>query len=108
MRITNERKAKVNDSCNVEPIIQTPSEEEKNLVKFLYLVTSGLNCPNCAMRVRNALISTSGIIDVKIDYFDGMTEVTYIPSFIEPSTVPDLISKAGNGAHHQYSAQIIG
>jgi copper chaperone CopZ len=98
----------MNDSCKIEPIDRIPSEEEKNSVKFIYLVTFGLNCPNCAMRVRNALISTSGIIDVKIDYFDGMTEVAYNPSLIERSTVPELISNAGDGGHHKYSAQIIG
>ncbi|EKD87980.1 MAG: hypothetical protein ACD_35C00108G0001, partial [uncultured bacterium] len=53
-------------------------------------------------------ITIYGIIDVKIDYFDGMTEVTYNPSLIEPTTLPELISRAGNGGHHNYSAQIIG
>lgn len=98
----------MNDTCKIEPLERTPSELEKNSVKFIYLVTSGLNCPNCAMRVKNALITLYGIIDVKIDYFDGMTEVAYNPSLIEPSTIPELISKAGNGGHHNYSAQIIG
>lgn len=96
------------DHCHVTPIQKISSAEENAKTLQAYLAISGLNCPNCATRVRNALISCLGVTDAVIDHFDGLGEITYNPDQIQPASFVEVISKAGDGGKHNYSAMLLG
>lgn len=97
----------MDDSCNIKPVQKTSSAEENQKTLQAYLAISGLNCPNCATRVRNALISTFGVTNAIIDHADGLGEVTYNPDMIQPASFVEVISKAGDGGKHSYSAMVL-
>lgn len=97
----------MDDHCEIKPIQKIISAEEMTRSQHAYLAISGLNCPNCATRVRNALISCLGVTDVVIDHFDGLGDVTYNPDQIQPASIVEVISKAGDGGKHSYSAMVL-
>ncbi len=95
------------DSCQITPVHKSITEEEKMNTQVTYLAISGLNCPNCALRVKNALMNEYGVIEALIDHADGMGEITFNPEIINRSDLVNIISKAGNDGTHSYSAIII-
>jgi len=97
----------MNDPCEIKPIQKTITEEEKRLIQVTYIAISGLNCPNCTNRVRNALLNTYGVIDAIIDHCDGLGEIIYNPDLVNQTVFIDVVSKAGGGGIHSYSAQIL-
>jgi copper chaperone CopZ len=97
----------MDDPCNVKAIHKTITDEENRSTQFIYLAISGLNCPNCANRVRNALLNTYGVTDAIIDHLDGLGEVTYNPDLVERSSLAAIVSKAGGDGIHNYSAIIL-
>ena len=97
----------MDDPCNIKPVQRIISEEENHKQQHAYLSISGLNCPNCATRVRNALINSIGVTDTIIDHADGLGEVTFNPDLIRPANFVEIVSKAGGDGVHSYSAMLI-
>ena len=96
------------DHCQVTPNQKISSAEENAKTLQAYLAISGLNCPNCANRVRNALISSLGVTDALVDHIDGLAEVSYNPDLIRPTNFMEIVSRAGSDGIHRYSAEVIG
>jgi copper chaperone CopZ len=97
----------MDDPCEIKAVHKTITEEENRTTQVTYLAISGLNCPNCAIRVKNALINTFGVIDAIIDHSAGLGQVTYNPDLVERSSLTDIVSKAGGDGIHSYSAKIL-
>ena len=95
------------DPCQITPVHKSITEEEKLTTLVTYLAISGLNCPNCALRVKNALMNEYGVIDALIDHADGLGEITFNPNLIEKSKLLKIISSAGGDGVHSYSAIIM-
>ena len=96
----------MDDPCDIKAIRKTPVHEEKQISQVTFLAISGLNCPNCAIRVRNALLNVYGITDAIIDHTDGLGEVTYNPNLLERERLSEIVSKAGGDGIHSYKAKI--
>jgi copper chaperone CopZ len=97
----------MDDPCEIKAIHKTLVDEEKRISQITYLAISGLNCPNCAIRVRNALLNVYGVTDAIIDHIDGLGEVTYNPNLLERERLFEIVSKAGGDGIHSYKAKII-
>jgi copper chaperone CopZ len=97
----------MDDPCDIKAIHKTTVHEEKRISQITYLAMSGLNCPNCAIRVRNALLNVYGVTDAIIDHIDGLGEVTYNPNLVERERITDIVSKAGGDGIHSYKAMIL-
>lgn len=95
------------NSCNIETIHKTITYEEKRKSQTANLAISGLNCPNCATRVRNALLNIYGVTDAVIDHIGGTGKVTFNPDLVMSSSLVEIVSMAGQGRHHSYSAHIM-
>jgi copper chaperone CopZ len=95
------------DPCEIKAIHKTIAEEEKRTTQITFLAISGLNCPNCAIRVRNAFLNTYGVTDAIIDHAAGLGEIIYNPNLVERSSLPEIVSKAGGDGIHSYSARIL-
>lgn len=69
------------------------------------LALAGLGCPNCANRVRNALLRTRGVLEAEIDLHGATGRVWCLSD--SPVTVTDLVKAvvgASRGTHHHYLA----
>ncbi|PKO05743.1 MAG: hypothetical protein CVU41_09965 [Chloroflexi bacterium HGW-Chloroflexi-3] len=95
------------DPCDIKPFKKTSVFEEYHKSQTSILSISGLNCPNCALRVRNALLKTYGITTALIDHESGLGEITYNPDIVQPQNLVSAIVLAGGDGIHQYAAQLM-
>jgi len=95
------------DPCDVRPFKKTSEFEEYQKSQITILSISGLNCPNCALRVRNALLKTYGVTTALIDHESGLGEVTYNPDIVQPALLVRAISMAGGDGIHEYRAHVM-
>jgi len=97
----------MDDPCNVKPFKKISVLEEFQKSKTIILSISGLNCPNCALRVKNALLRTYGVTVALIDHESGLGEITYNPDIVHPQTLVGAISLAASDGIHQYDAKVL-
>lgn len=95
------------DPCDIKPFKKTSVFEEYQKSQITILSISGLNCPNCALRVRNALLKTYGVTTALIDHESGLGEITYNPDIVQPQNLVSAIVLAGGDGVHQYAAQVM-
>ena len=93
--------------CDIKPFKKTSLFEEYQKTQLVILSISGLNCPNCAVRVKNALLKTYGVTTALIDHETGLGEIAFNPDIVQPDNLVSAIVQAGNGGMHQYSAQVL-
>jgi copper chaperone CopZ len=80
---------------------------EQHYTETVFLGIDGMNCGNCANRVRNSLLATYGVSFVTIDQLQGMAEVQYNPTLASGAALLDAVASAGKDGFHHYSARII-
>lgn len=98
----------MDDPCvDVPPLVKSPDQAELNQQRTVYLSIEGMNCGNCANRVRNALISTYGVLTVTIDQPQGLSEVRFNPALTDPAFLVDAVAAAGNDGFHHYEARVL-
>jgi copper chaperone CopZ len=91
--------------CHVEPIEGDAAAAELDEAVQHTLALSGLGCPNCANRVRNALLRTDGVLEAEIDLNAALGRV-----WCRPGSPPDetelvkAVVGASRGTHHRYLA----
>lgn len=71
------------------------------------LRVAGMGCGNCANRVRNSLLSVSGVLAAQVDLGEGVVRVNFAPNGTELQHLLDAVADAGNDGHHQYRATLI-
>jgi len=94
----------MNDNCHVDPIHKTVTSEERDTVKRISLTVQGMGCPNCAMRVRNSLVTLEGVINAYVDHNTGTAEVEFNPHMVAIPALVGAVAEAGNDGRHDYSA----
>lgn len=105
--VKHRRKHSMNDPCDIKPFKKISLLEEYQKTQLTILSISGLNCPNCAIRVRNALLKTYGVTNALIDHESGLGEINYNPDIVQPKNLVTAIIQAGGDGTHQYSAKIL-
>ena len=78
---------------------------DQPILDVAYFQIKGLNCPRCAGRVRMALLLSPGVMNVIIEYPDGLAEVTYDPKQVTEDELTLAVQAAGDGGHHRYQAE---
>ncbi|MCL5998027.1 MAG: heavy-metal-associated domain-containing protein [Chloroflexi bacterium] len=94
------------DVCHVEAIEKEPTAEELKEIQTAYLTVWGMRCPNCALRVRNGLLSLRGVLDANVDHTLGLAEVVYNPHLCTSSALVDAVARYGADGYHVYSAAL--
>ena len=98
----------MDDPCrDILPLIKLPDQSEQKLTESVFLQIDGMNCGNCANRVRNALLGTYGVSFVTIDQPQGRGEVLFNPAMTSPLALVDAVASASNDGFHNYAARII-
>lgn len=90
--------------CQVDAVRTSvdPAELERSHTAFL--AVSGMGCPTCAARVRNALVLTEGVVEAEVDHRYGVAAVSYLPELVAVDTLVRSVAAASIGTHHEYRA----
>lgn len=90
--------------CHVDPRMVRVSDDERRSAEIQQLALAGLGCPNCANRVRNALLTAPGVVDVEVDLSSALATVWYRRERTGVPNLVDAVAGAGRGTHHRYLA----
>lgn len=95
---------KMRCGCCVRPI--EPKGAPHGLVTAgVRLVIAGMGCPNCAMRVRNALLSVDGVAEAYVKLVPSVSRVLYDGERVTTEQLIAAVAGAGQGTHHEYCAR---
>lgn len=86
-------------ACQVPAIEKPVDSGALESVASALLGVMGMGCPNCAMRVRNALISEAGVLAVEIELRSGLARVAYDPGRATGRTLLAAVAAAGDDRH---------
>jgi copper chaperone CopZ len=95
------------DNCHVEPVKKPLDKVALENAKAAYLMVSGMNCHNCAARVRNGLLAVEGVLLADVQLQMGVAAVVYDPQCANPDTLVQAIAAAGNDGRHHYEAEVV-
>lgn len=93
-------------NCHVPPVQRIPTAEESAMSEESVLQVWGMGCANCAMRVRNSLISQRGVLAAEVDHQKGLALVQHNPDLAPLSSLLTAVEAAGNDGRHNYRAAI--
>lgn len=96
------------DGCHVEPVDHRPvDEEDLAQAASALLAVSDMGCPNCAHRVRNALLSVPGVFDADVELSSRMATVAYDGECTSVLALIHAVEHAGEGTRHAYRAVLV-
>lgn len=90
--------------CHVEAIEKKVDPEALRAAQQVHLAVAGMGCPNCALRVRNALLSLSGVVQAEVSAQTSLAEVWFDASGLTLDDLIDGVASASAGTHHDYLA----
>lgn len=90
--------------CHVEPADKQASVEERSNIVDAWLLVYGMGCPNCAARVRNSLLSRTGVVKADVDHVSGSAHVYYNPEMVTEVSLTAAVALAGGDGRHEYRA----
>jgi copper chaperone len=98
----------MDENCYVEPIYKNAvSADELRKANSALLAVRGMGCENCAMRVRNSLLSLDGVYGVDVYLNMATAEISYDSKKVSVSELVSAVSRAGNDGRHEYRAQLV-
>ena len=95
----------MDEKCHVDPIEKIGTVEERRNTASALLMVQGMGCPNCAARVRNSLLSLSGVVDAQVSLEAGIADITYNPDLANVQVLVEAVAQAGGDTQHHYRAQ---
>lgn len=95
-------------NCHVDLIHKPFDEKDCSEITEASLLISGMGCPNCAIRVRNALIQLDGVNWVNIDLASGKAQVAFDATKISAEQFMPAVASADLQGRHHYQANLIG
>ncbi len=94
-------------NCQVEPLEKPVDEDAPATAEAAYLAVTGMGCPNCALRVRNGLLLTDGVLVAEVSLGRSLAAVAFDPQVVTPPELERAVADAGNDGRHQYRAQVV-
>ncbi len=91
----------------VEPVEKAICADEQAQAQMARLLIIGLVCPNCAARVRNALLRLEGVVSADVDWTSGLAFIDFVPGAIDPHSMMRAVYKAGAEAGDCFRAAVI-
>ena len=93
--------------CHVERMEKEVSPEALRSTKVSVLAVTGMGCPNCALRVHNALLSLPGVHRVEVELEFERAIVYWDPATVQPEMLLEAVSRAAAGTPHDYRAYFV-
>ena len=88
----------------VEPLATRATAGSLRAATTVDLAVAGMGCPNCANRIRNALLSHRGVLEAEMDVPSALARVWYDPSCVGVGEIVAMVATVGAGTHHLYLA----
>lgn len=94
--------------CHVEPVERGDVDEsELEEAAPIYLAVSDMGCPNCAHRVRNALLAVPGVLDAAVHLGAGQAAVACRGGSVGVDDLVGAVEDASQGTRHRYTADVL-
>lgn len=90
--------------CHVDPLEKPVDRIALRNAMAAYLTVEGMGCPRCATRVRNGLLSLTGVIVADVFLEDRLAAVAFDPGKVSPGELVGAVAYAGNDGRHSYRA----
>jgi len=97
----------MDEKWHVEPIKKTVSANQICRADHILLAIWGMGCENCAMRVRNSLLSLDGVHAVQVNLKKALAEISFDHRKVSVIMLLNAVSSTGNNGRHIYTAQLI-
>lgn len=94
----------MDESCHVELLQKTATAEEQQATAVILLGVQGMGCPNCAARVRNGLLTLTGVTEAEVDHITGTAHVEFNPDLVNIQALCEAVAGAGHDGRHRYRA----
>jgi copper chaperone CopZ len=94
-------------NCHVELYYKPYDEKEVSKISNASLTVRGMGCPNCAIRVRNAILRLDGVNWVDVNLESGTAVVAYHANAVSPQQFITAIAEADPQGRHHYLAALI-
>jgi copper chaperone CopZ len=94
-------------NCHVEAFEKPLDRDALSEAVAAYLSVGGMGCPNCAMRVRNGLLSLEGVFVAEVYLEQGIAAAAYDPGQVKPGDLVQAVALSGNDGRHHYWAELI-
>jgi copper chaperone CopZ len=92
----------------VEPVERGEVDEgELEEAARIHLSVTDMGCPNCAHRVRNALLAVPGVLDVAVHLGAGQAAVACRDGSVGVDHLVGAVEDASQGTRHQYTADVL-
>ena len=95
------------ENCHVEPLEKPLDRKVLASAEVAFLKVTGMGCPNCATRVRNALLRLKGVLYVDVSLARGMAAAAFRSEQVTTGDLAAAVANAGNEAHHHYQARLL-
>jgi copper chaperone CopZ len=95
------------EKCHVEPLRKPLDRKALASAEVAFLTVAGMGCPNCAMRVRNALLRLKGVLYVDVSLARGMAAVAFRPEQMTTEDLMTAVARAGSETRHHYLARLL-
>lgn len=96
------------DDCHVEPIERDSIDESAlQAADRVYLAVTDMGCPNCAHRVRNALLAVPGVLDASVHLGAGQAAVACRDGSVGVDDLVGAVEDASQGTRHRYTADVL-
>ncbi|NIM50949.1 MAG: hypothetical protein GTN78_24435 [Gemmatimonadales bacterium] len=92
--------------CHVRPLEPKAVPPDRATVTAC-LAVWGMGCPNCATRVRNALVGLQGVAATYVSLAPPIASVRYDPASVTESDLIAAVAGAAAGTSHEYWARIL-
>lgn len=92
--------------CHVDSLEAGPVDPRQlERAESVWLAVSDMGCPNCARRVRNALLGVPGVLDAEVHLAAAMATVAYDGERATTAALIAAVEGAGEGTRHAYRAE---
>lgn len=71
------------------------------------MAVQGVDCINCATRVRNSLLALDGVVSADVDWERGLAFVDYVPAKTTLAALVLAVAAVGDDGHHNYHVRVI-
>lgn len=95
------------ESSHVEPLKKPLDRKALALAEVAFLTVTGMGCPNCAARVRNALLRLEGVLYADISLTRGTAAVAFKPEQVATRDLITAMAGAGSETGHCYLIQLL-
>ncbi len=95
------------EDCHVPRVEKEIDPRALDRAQSVVLVITGMGCPNCANRVRNALLRHPGVLTAEVDLREGLAAVALEPG-VDERELSMAVATADPSGRHPYRAVPIG